>query len=113
MRTKKMDLNEIGYLVHRTSKDKGFYDADLDVNFILSKLALIHSEVTETLEAVRKDHGEDKIMEEVADVFIRLVDFVEALKEGGYVSKDLLLHDVILAKMKANMERPQRHGVLA
>lgn len=114
MNKKLIDLNEMGYLIHRTSKDKGFYDVDvIDVNFVLSKIALLHSECTEVLEAVRKDQGEDKIMDELADVAIRLLDLVEALKDGEFIDKQLLLQDAIENKMKVNSERPQRHGVLA
>lgn len=62
MNKKFIDLNETGYLIHRTSKDKGFYDVDaIDVNFVLSKIALLHSECTEVLEAVRKDQGQEKL----------------------------------------------------
>ena len=111
----RVDLNEMGWLIHATSVRKGFYDVDNigDVNFVLSKLALVHSEVTETLEAIRKDQGEDRIMEEVADVVIRLLDFVQLLKDGGYVSQDIMLADVLESKMQINSERPQKHGNLA
>ncbi len=114
MSKKFIDLNETGYLIHRTSKNKGFYDVDvIDVNFVLSKIALLHSECTEVLEAVRKEQGEDKIMDELADVAIRLLDLVEALKDGKFIDKQLLLQDAIENKMKVNSERPKRHGVLA
>jgi NTP pyrophosphatase (non-canonical NTP hydrolase) len=109
-----IDLNETGYLIHRTSKDKGFYDVDaIDVNFVLSKIALLHSECTEVLEAVRKDQGQESIMDELADVAIRLLDLVEALKEGEFIDKGLLLQDAIENKMKVNADRPVRHGNLA
>lgn len=114
MNKKFIDLNETGYLIHRTSKDKGFYDVDvIDVNFVLSKIALLHSECTEVLEAVRKDQGQEKIMDELADVAIRLLDLVEALKDGDFIDQSLLLQDAIESKMKVNADRPVRHGNLA
>ena len=113
MQNKYMNLSETGYLVHRTSVEKGFYEHEIDVNFVLSKIALLHSECSELLEAVRKDKGQTEIMDEVADTFIRLVDLVEALKEGGFVDQDVLLHDAIENKMQVNSERPQKHGNLA
>ena len=113
MQNKYMNLSETGYLVHRTSVEKGFYEHEIDVNFVLSKIALLHSECSELLEAVRKDKGQVEIMDEVADTFIRLVDLVEALKEGGFVDQDVLLHDAIENKMQVNGDRPQKHGNLA
>lgn len=111
--SKYMDLQETSWMIHRTAKEKGFYDAEIDVNFILSKIALLHSECTEVLEAVRKDRGSDVIMEEVADTFIRLADLVEAMKDGGIVDEEASLHDAIEDKMAKNEGRAFRHGVLA
>lgn len=111
--SKYMNLDETGYLIHRTSVEKGFYEHEIDVNFVLSKIALLHSECSELLEAVRKDKGQTEIMDEAADIFIRLVDLVEALKEGTFVDQDVLLHDAIENKMRVNSERPQKHGNLA
>ena len=110
-----VDLDEMGWLIHDTSVKKGFYDVEDigDIHFVLSKLALIHSEVTETLEAIRKDQGEDKIMEEIADVAIRLLDFVQLMKDTAYVSREIKLSEVIEEKMKVNNARPQKHGNLA
>jgi len=110
-----VDLDEMGWLIHDTSVKKGFYDVEDtgDINFVLSKLALVHSEVTETLEAIRKDKGEDEIMTEIADVAIRLFDFVQLMKDTGYVSREIKLSEVIETKMAVNSSRPQKHGNLA
>ena len=109
------DLAEAGYLIHRTAVEKGFYDVEdvSDINFVLSKLALIHSEVSETLEAIRKEQGEKVIMEEIADIMIRLLDFVELLKDAGLVSGDKPLADALSSKMRVNSTRPRLHGNLA
>jgi|SRR5437870_2359106 len=51
-----------------------------DVTLILSKLALVHSEVSEALEGARKDLMDDKLPHrkmievELADAFIRILD---------------------------------------
>lgn len=108
-----INLEETAYMIHRNSKDKGFYEAEVDVNFLLSKLALVISEVIEVLEAIRKDKGEDEIVEELSDTFIRVLDFYEALKENGFISKDFKIEDEITKKMAKNSSRPHRHGVLA
>lgn len=52
-------------------------------------------------------------MDELADVAIRLLDLVEALKDGEFIDQSLLLQDAIENKMKVNAMRPVRHGNLA
>lgn len=64
-------------------------------------LALIHSEVSEALEAFRKDDRENFI-EELADVVIRTVDLGEGL---GF-----LLGKEIRAKLEKNRKRKHKHG---
>lgn len=65
------------------------------------KIALMHSELSETLEAIRKgDRGNER--EELADVAIRLLDYC------GYYGIDLGHH--IEAKMLQNYQRPYKHG---
>ncbi len=64
-------------------------------------LALIHSEVSEALEAFRKDDGEN-FMEELADVLIRVLDCV-----GGFESD---FDAVVRAKLEKNRHRGVRHG---
>jgi len=64
-------------------------------------LALIHSEVSEALEAFRKDDGES-FMEEMADVLIRVLDCV-----GGFESD---FDAVVRAKLEKNRQRGIRHG---
>jgi NTP pyrophosphatase (non-canonical NTP hydrolase) len=70
---------------------------------LLANLALIHSEVSEALEAVRKDP--DHIAEELADVLIRTLElaYMLGIDIGG----------VTLAKMTKNRARldvPARSG---
>lgn len=107
-------LDSYGKMSHDNAKEKGFWDqSGDDVAFLLSKLALVHSEISETLEAIRKEKGEEQIAEEVADTFIRLVDFYEGLKDFGFVSQDRSLDNVVTEKMMFNSTRPRKHGRLA
>ena len=64
-------------------------------------LALIHSEVSEALEAYRKDDRAN-FQEELADVFIRLLD----LSHGMGID----LGTEVLAKLAKNRTRGFRHG---
>lgn len=106
-----MSLTTLANDIHMTAKEKGFWATEVDVDFILSKLALVHSEVSETLEAVRKEQGERKIVEEMADTIIRILDLYDGMKEHGWVDADF--DEVMEEKMRYNTTRPQKHGVLA
>jgi NTP pyrophosphatase (non-canonical NTP hydrolase) len=71
---------------------------------------LVHSEVTEVLEAIRKNKGSEEVVEEMADVLIRLLDIYEALRNTG----DLIhsFDEVLNKKININKDRPKLHGNL-
>lgn len=103
-------LDALSAMLHEISKEKGFWDGDVTYDKIGNKLALIHSEVTETLEAVRKKQGSEKIVEEMADVLIRLLDLYAAMRNEEHVLHSL--DEVLQNKININMERPKLHGNL-
>jgi NTP pyrophosphatase (non-canonical NTP hydrolase) len=103
-----MSLDLMARRVHLIAKSKGFWDGDINYDKIGNKLALVHSEVTEVLEAIRKDQGSEKTVEEVADVIIRLVDVYQAMINTGQIKHSL--DDVLERKILKNMERPALHG---
>lgn len=111
------DLDYAAHVIHSNAIEKGFYDPvqrmdEQDVIiFEIKQLAMIHSEVTEVLEALRKKKGAREVSEEMADIFIRLVDLYSFLLKRGEV--DRTLSEAILAKIDVNSNRPKMHGVLA
>ena len=114
------NLDNIAKDIHAVSTSKGFWrkvyldgqnNPIQDIDFMLAKLALVHSEVSETLEAMRKQMGEEKIVEELVDIFIRLMDFYAGAKNCGWVKSSF--DDVYKKKMSINKERPKMHGNLA
>ena len=82
-----------------------------DISWQLMKIALIHSEGSEVLEALRKNKGEYAVVEEIADILVRTLDFYWALKQGGVVKADL--DEVYRAKTEKNRARPYMHGAKA
>ena len=103
-------LDALSAVLHETAREKGFWDGDYTHDKVGNKLALVHSEVTEVLEAIRKSHGSEKVVEEMADVIIRLLDVYAAMRNEEAVlhSLDEILHK----KMEKNKTRPALHGNL-
>ncbi|WAH39513.1 nucleoside triphosphate pyrophosphohydrolase family protein [Alicyclobacillus dauci] len=96
--------NVIQYImdeVHQTAVSKGWYENPVAFT---THIALAHSELSEALEADRKNHGEDKVAEELADVLIRTLDMAAA--------HNLDLAGALVAKMEMNKGRSYRHGGL-
>jgi NTP pyrophosphatase (non-canonical NTP hydrolase) len=68
-------------------------------------IALMHSELSEALEVLRKDkNNTDKLSEELADCCIRIFDFC-----GG---RNIDLEKAIKEKMNYNKTRPIKHNKL-
>lgn len=93
--------------IYSAMQVNGFWSGDQD-NFG-QKVALVHSELSELLEANRKAvTDDDKIPDftgeeaEAADAIIRLLDM-----SGRYQWR---LGEAIVAKMLVNLNRPYKHG---
>ena len=92
--------------VYRIACKNGFHpDGQSDGELI----ALMHSELSEALECLRKDPGtsdkippHSEIAEELADVIIRIMDYAGL--------RNLNVAGALLAKIKYNGTRPYKHG---
>lgn len=106
-----MKISEMQAKAYETARDKGWHDPEHGDATVGDRLALIHAEVSEALEAYRdlglhawkRDDGKPEgVASELADVVIRIGDFC-----GKY---GLDLEAAIASKMAYNATRPHRHG---
>lgn len=116
-------INELSKQIHENAKSKGFYEGEKNIGEIL---CLIHSEVTEALEADRinkhltsningingwvsdedfkesfKNNVKDTFEAELADIMIRVMDLA--------AFKNIDLEQVIKAVMRNNSLREHKH----
>lgn len=103
-----LKLDDLVEACHEVAVQKGFWSEGRNKG---EMIALMHSELSEMLEAIR--HGEGTLMsehlpgctaeeEEAADLFIRLADYCA----GHFIN----LSRLVQAKMAYNLNRPQKHG---
>lgn len=119
-------INELAQKVHENAKEKGFFTEGLARN-MGEMLCLVHSEVSEAMEADRKNefarmqaktllaitdkaqfkkefeaHLKSSFEDELADIVIRVMDL------AAYKGIDLQAH--IEAKVRYNTTREHKHG---
>lgn len=101
-------LDALSAILHELANEKGFWDGEKTDDKFGMKLALVHSEITEVLEAIRKSQGSEKIVEEIADTIIRLLDVYAAMRNEQIVIHSL--DEILENKINKNKERPRLHG---
>lgn len=106
--TFKQSWNIISEYVHNNAVNKGWWE-NKDYDYRPEFIALLHSEVSEALEGIRKGNPPDEhipefstLEAELADVIIRIMDF-------SYHEK-LNIVDALDAKIQYNKNRPYKHG---
>ena len=112
LRVMSLTIREIMKRAYETADKNGFHyeESDGKLEFYKSaKLCLMHSEISEALEAIRKPDLKDKHLPmedsvglEMADVMIRIADFCVEFK--------IPLVDIIDRKLLYNETREYKHG---
>lgn len=99
-------FNKLQAKAHANAVAKGFWDSERSDG---ESIALIHSEVSESLEGLRNGNPpDDKVPQhgnsqtELGDAVIRIMDF--AAKKGWNVAQ------AMIDKMKYNAQRAYKHG---
>jgi NTP pyrophosphatase (non-canonical NTP hydrolase) len=101
-------------MIHQNAVAKGFWEPNTEGNhtiFYLKQIAMIHSECSEVLEAIRKEKGDEEVVGEISDIIIRSLDLFGGLVRDGYT--ELSLDEMMAEKNVFNLTRPAMHGVLA
>jgi len=100
-------FRELSTAINTSANLQGFWSTSVGENKA-EKIALMHSELSEALEGIRKNLPSDHLpgflmeTEELADCIIRIMDYAQHF--------DLPLADAITEKVKFNTTREYLHG---
>ncbi len=95
--------------IHGIAREKGFYEKMAGYLNRGERIALIHSEASELLEADRKSVEPDKHCPEFPNHAIEMADIIIRVLDKAH-AEDVDIGAAIVAKCRANAKRPYKHG---
>jgi len=96
----------VSQIVHANAVNKGFWDEDRNFG---EMMALVHSEVSEALEAHRNGDGYDDKLPEMRGVTVELADVIIRIMDTA-AADNMKLAEAILKKTQFNQGRERLHG---
>lgn len=100
------EWNDIALEAFKIDYKNGFWEKKREDGTLL---ALIHSEISEALEALRQGNPPDDKIPEFSGLEAELADAVIRIMIMGH-ARNLNIGEAIIAKMKYNKGRDYRHG---
>ena len=102
------EFNKVSKDVCDNAKLKGFWDNDKVAN-CGTKIALMHSELSEALEALRIGNKPDEHIPEFLNIEVELADTIIRIMDYAYFN-NYKVGAAIIAKSEYNKNRPIKHG---